>query len=117
MYEYAARCVGVIDGVSAVFDIDLGFDVHHEIRLQLAGIRHPTEGMEYKEGVLASKEATMALRDLILGHKLTILSSKDPRPDSKFYVGTIYVTEGDEQVNINMKMVELGHAVESEELA
>ena len=56
MYEYSAALMGVVDGDTVDVTVDLGFRIHREIRLRLAGIdTHETYGVskdseEYRRG-------------------------------------------------------------------
>ena len=41
MYEYNAKCVRVVDGDTADFLVDLGFDTWKKVRVRFAGINTP----------------------------------------------------------------------------
>lgn len=48
MYEYKARPVNVVDGVTIDVVVDLGFHIHRQIRLRLAGLdTHETYGVDH----------------------------------------------------------------------
>lgn len=41
MYEYKAKLINVVDGDTMDFEVDLGFNIIHKIRVRLAGIDTP----------------------------------------------------------------------------
>ena len=58
MYEYSAGLLSVVDGDTVDVTVDLGFRIHREIRLRLAGVdTHETYGVpkaseEYERGTV-----------------------------------------------------------------
>lgn len=67
MYEYNAQCVKVVDGDTYDFEVDLGFDITHKIRVRLAVKDAPeTRGKSplHKEH---GKQATAFCKDMLLG--------------------------------------------------
>jgi micrococcal nuclease len=57
MYEYHTKLLNVVDGDTVDVKVDLGFRIHREIRLRLAGIdTHeihgvPADSEEYRKGI------------------------------------------------------------------
>lgn len=52
MYEYNARCIRVVDGDTYDFEVDLGFNIRHTIRVRLAFCDTP----ELRAATAAEKE-------------------------------------------------------------
>jgi micrococcal nuclease len=47
MYEYRARCTYVVDADTLDFDVDLGFNVHVNMRFRVSDLHTPEEGSEF----------------------------------------------------------------------
>lgn len=75
LYNYSCEIIRVVDGDTLLVMIDLGFDVHHKVRLRLAEIDTPPAKTE--EG----KKATEFVKKLALENKniATISTSKQDR--------------------------------------
>jgi micrococcal nuclease len=109
VYEYRATILKVVDGDTVDVDVDLGFDVHHLLRLRLDGIDAPERG---KPG---GSEATAFLRDLLdVGQPVIIRTEKDRQEKYGRYLATITLLAGGlpEKITVNTKMLNAGHAVE-----
>lgn len=108
MYEYKAKVVEVTDGDTVVCSVDLGFKIHHYIKLRLADINAPetrTTNLEEKERGLRSK---LFLESLILNKEVILKTSYKKTFDR--FVGTLYWDDGSHCININQFMVSEGHA-------
>lgn len=81
MFEYHATVLRVVDGDTIDLDVDLGFHIHVQQRVRLAGINAPEHGTE------AGDAATKFLKELLFGmrttafQQVTIQSSKPPRTE------------------------------------
>tara|TARA_R110002153_G_scaffold251309_1_gene408244 strand:- start:1243 stop:1620 length:378 start_codon:yes stop_codon:yes gene_type:complete len=67
MYEYNAKCVRVVDGDTADFLVDLGFDTWKKVRVRFAGINTPetrTRDKEEKERGLKAKARVQSIMDM-----------------------------------------------------
>tara|TARA_R100001244_G_scaffold108041_1_gene79995 strand:- start:163 stop:471 length:309 start_codon:yes stop_codon:yes gene_type:complete len=52
-YTYKAKLVRCIDGDTAVFDVDCGFNIQHRIYARLSGVNTPERGQpDYKRATL-----------------------------------------------------------------
>ena len=128
MYEYKIESIDkVVDGDTVDVTVDLGFKIHHKIRVRLYGINAPesrTRDLEEKERGLAAKKRLKELlgcgmfvgipRDL--GGTHYVLKTEKKGKYGR-YLGTLIkretIVEENEEVetNINKKLVEEGHAV------
>ncbi|HHZ94619.1 MAG TPA: thermonuclease family protein [Flavobacteriales bacterium] len=129
MYEYKVCSIDkVVDGDTVDLTVDLGFKIHHKLRVRLYGIDTPearTRDLEEKKRGLAAKKRLKELlgvggmfvgipRDL--GGAYFVLRT-DKKGKYGRYLGTIIkretVVEENEEVetNINDRLVEEGHAV------
>jgi len=67
MYEYNAKCIKVVDGDTADFLVDLGFDTWKKVRVRFAGINTPetrTRDKEEKEKGLKAKARVQEIMDM-----------------------------------------------------
>lgn len=109
MYEYAAKLVRVVDGDTAIFDVDLGFKIRTIVSFRLLGINTPElisgdRGL----GLLAKAELE---RLLSLGS--TKIVSEKPLKTDKYgrWLGTFYVASPIGEVNVNESLIAGGFAV------
>lgn len=113
-FQYRARPQRVIDGDTVDLTIDLGFRIHHNIRVRLAGINAPeTRGPNKEDG----NQATDHLRTLI--HKgigdWPILIETEKTGKYGRWIGTLHYYDPNRNhlVNINQAMIKSGHAEET----
>ena len=107
MYEYAARCLRVVDGDTAVFDIDVGLSVHVHESCRLYGINAPEmRGATREDGVAAMSY----LQGLLGAGPLVVRTIKD----RKCKYGRYLVVIERDGVDVNRAMVDAGMAVEYE---
>tara|TARA_B100000519_G_scaffold163972_1_gene147123 strand:- start:2873 stop:3172 length:300 start_codon:yes stop_codon:yes gene_type:complete len=59
MHEYRAKLIRCVDGDTAIFLVDCGFHIHHEITTRLVGVNTPERGKP------DFKKATAMLENLI----------------------------------------------------
>lgn len=107
LYTYQAKIVSVYDGDTVTAEIDLGFHVKVTEKIRLSGINTPElRGSERQEGLKARDE----LRKWILDKELFINTQKDKKGKYGRYLGTLYLEENGELVNINKRLVDEGFA-------
>ncbi len=111
MYEYNAEVLRVVDGDTIDLDVDLGFSIHHKMRVRLARVDTPeTYGVkkdseEYKRGMEAKEFVESAIP---VGKQVTIVTLKDRTGKFGRYLAEILVDE----YNLNSKLLEEGLATE-----
>lgn len=99
--------VKIIDGDTADFILDLGFDLYKKERIRLGGINAPetrTRDLQEKEEGLKSKEW--------LSSKLTTTEPIKIRTEKEDKYGRIlgWIFIGDDDISINNHMIEEGYA-------
>ena len=75
MYEYDIRVVRVVDGDTIDAQVDLGFKIHHNIRIRLFGINTPETRTQDAEEKVKGKAATERVKELIREADRIILKS------------------------------------------
>jgi len=118
MYEYKIRSVDhIVDGDTFDCTVDLGFNISHKIRVRMQGINTPesrTRDLEEKARGLKSKDRLVELltSGFIDGNSLIVVTHKKGKYGR--YLGTVYRQrkDGEEQLNINERLIEEGFAVE-----
>ena len=112
MYEYRSSLVKIIDGDTIDVDLDLGFSVVlKKQRIRLYGINTPesrTRDLEEKRYGLAAKAR---LRELLeAAETIVVKTAIDKKARGKYgrILGTIYADD----INVNDKLLEEGHAIE-----
>jgi micrococcal nuclease len=102
--EYPATITAVHDGDTVSATIELGFKLKLNEQVRMVGINAP----ELKTGQ-PGKDATEALKKLVLGKKVRLVThDKDERDKYGRVLATIYIGE----VNINELMLKAGQAKE-----
>lgn len=103
MYEYKATVLKIVDGDTADFELDLGFDVRIVQRVRMAGLNAPEHNT-----ATGQESITWMRQRLPLGKQITLRSDKPSKGD-KFgrYLATII----DEIGNVNEALIASGHAV------
>ena len=109
MYNYPCKVVRVIDGDTAVLEVDLGFNIRFTETFRLLGINAPEKrGISKQLGC----DAQDHLEELIEKHKpLLAYTKKDKKGKYGRYLVTLIGSET--HVNLNVQMVYDGHAVEA----
>ena len=112
MFEYRSNLLKIIDGDTIDVDLDLGFSVIlKKQRIRLYGINTPesrTRDLEEKRYGLAAKAR---LRELLEdADTITIKTAIDKKARGKYgrILGTVYADD----MNVNEKLLEEGHAIE-----
>lgn len=108
MYAYAFNLLRVIDGDTVEGVCQLGFSVTYTLKARLKGINAPE--LPTPAGI----EAKDYLTKLLAGKVLEVQSTK-LAPFDKYggrYNLTVWAADvGKSQINVNMAMVDSGHAV------
>tara|TARA_X000001388_G_C2194671_1_gene108886 strand:- start:367 stop:705 length:339 start_codon:yes stop_codon:yes gene_type:complete len=106
MYKYNAKVTRVVDGDTVDALVDLGFDTWKKVRIRMMGLNAPesrTRDLEEKKKGLAAKDR---LKEL-LSSDAFILQSHGVGKYGRC-LGELFVDD----VNVNKKLIEEGHAVE-----
>ena len=80
-FWYGATVIGVVDGDTVDLMVDLGFSVHHKIRVRLYGINTPesrTKDLKEKELGLKAKKF---VEDWITNHKWVFVNTIPDKND------------------------------------
>jgi micrococcal nuclease len=109
MYEYQAHVTGVYDADTITVDIDLGFGIWmKKQKIRFAYIdAWEIRGEEREKGIIARD----LVREWILDKDITIRTLKDVKGKYGRWLGIILFKDGKQVVNVNEKLVALGHAV------
>ena len=83
MYEYKCQVKRVVDGDTMDVILDLGFDIHHVVRVRLAGIDTPESRTRDLDEKARGKLSTAFLKESIKGKKI-ILKTKLDNSKGKF---------------------------------
>ena len=111
MYEYKCKVKRVVDGDTMDVILDLGFDVHHAVRVRLAGIDTPecrTRDLDEKaRGKLAKEFLKNWLSQEHEKKKIVIKTFKKSKGKFGRALAEIWVND----VNVNEDIIECYHAV------
>jgi micrococcal nuclease len=109
-FFYEAKVLNVVDGDTLDLLVDLGFSVHHNIRVRLHGINTPeskTTDIKEKELGLKAKDYT---KDWINRHPQVFVSTvKDKKEKFGRILANIYSDET-KTVSLNESLVDAGYA-------
>jgi micrococcal nuclease len=106
-YVYQAEVVSVYDADTVTLDVDLGFNVTTEQKFRLYGIdAWEMRGGERSKGTIARDWLRGQIPD---GSTVYIKTEKDKQGKYGRYLATIHKDIGGGSLNV--KLVELGHAV------
>ena len=115
-FWYGATVIGVVDGDTVDLMVDLGFSVHHKIRVRLYGINTPesrTKDLKEKELGLKAKKF---VEDWITNHKWVFVNTIPDKNDKYGRVlARIYSSDkiDDPQTAcLNIDMIQSGNARE-----
>ncbi len=108
-YTYAARLIRVVDGDTAVLDIDLGFQVHYACHVRFMGYNAPElHGPNPEQGAKARDELAM----LLSGRTLVIVSNKDFSQTFARYLADVWVIDQTGVTSVASHMTSLGYNVQ-----
>ncbi len=102
-YCYRGKVINIVDGDTIDVQLSRGFDDYTVKRFRLSGINAP----EMKD-VPKGEEAKKVLTDLIFSKSVIVKTKKDQTDRYGRFLGTIYLDEG--QLNVNEHMVKIGQA-------
>lgn len=114
MFEYKVKeIVKVYDGDTVTVKIDLGFNISITERIRLLGINAPEVRGESREAGLASRDWLRQKLEEAKenGYDIILKTKKDKKGKYGRYLGYILIN-GPEPVNLNMRMIQEGHAVQ-----
>ena len=83
MYEYKCKVKRVVDGDTMDVILDLGFSVHHAVRVRMAGIDTPESRTRDKDEKARGKLSKAFLKESIKGKKI-VLKTKIKDAKGKF---------------------------------
>lgn len=101
MYQYRADLIRVVDGDTLHLDVDLGFDIKRKDTFRLYGLNCP------EMNTAAGEEARDWLVQKLTEGALIITTRKDKREKYGRYLVTLWI----DNENVNLQMIEAGHAV------
>jgi len=115
-FWYGATVLKVVDGDTIDLMIDLGFNIHHKIRVRLFGVNTPesrTKDLKEKELGLKAKSFT---QDWLTRHKWVFLNTIPDKNDKYGRVlAKIYSSDNIEDPKtacLNTDIIQAGHARE-----
>ena len=110
---YSASLLKVVDGDTVDLMVDLGFDVHHRIRVRLYGVNTPesrtTNALEKAAGLKAKEFA----HDWMEQNPVVVIQTlKDKNEKYGRILANVYlVTDTGQELLVNKWMLTNGHAV------
>lgn len=109
-FEYYGYCTRAIDGDTIEVYVDLGFEIHHKIRVRLLNVLAPEIFSGPPEVRAKGKIAKDYLETLLYGKYVKIQTIKDHTSFNR-YIATVWVDEPDDfadsltgVVNVNEEM-------------
>ena len=113
MYEYKCKVKRVVDGDTMDVILDLGFDVHHAVRVRMAGIDTPESRTRDLDEKARGKLSKAFLKESIKGKKI-VLKTKIKDSKGKFgrVIAEVWVEfEKGSLRNVNELMIKECYAV------
>jgi micrococcal nuclease len=105
-YVYNARTLNVVDGDTADFAVDLGFDTTLNLRIRLNGVDTPEIHSKLIENRVRAQSAKRFVSDAILGKDVVLKTYKVDKYGR--YLADVFV--GDNPQSINEQLIAAGHA-------
>jgi micrococcal nuclease len=109
-FEYYGYCTRVIDGDTIEVYVDMGFEIHHKIRVRLLNVLAPELFSGPADVRVKGKVARDYLDILLRGRYVKIQTVKDHTTFNR-YIATVWVDEPDDfadsltgVVNVNEEM-------------
>lgn len=110
LFFYRAEVVNVVDGDTLDLLVDLGFDIHHSIRVRLNGVNTPesrTSDIKEKELGLKAKDFT---KDWTVRHPVVYVSTvKDKKEKFGRILAQVY-SDQDKTACLNEDLIGSGYA-------
>ena len=107
-YTYYARLKRVIDGDTAIFDVDLGFGVHFHADIRLKGYNAPELKGTHR---VAGKAAASELETLLTGETVILTTEKSFQQTFARYLAVVKVAKADGWVDVAEHMTKAGYNV------
>jgi micrococcal nuclease len=80
-FWYGATVLGVVDGDTIDLMIDLGFNIHHKIRVRLYGVNTPESRTSNKEEKALGLKAKDFTKDWLTSHKWVYVNTIPDKND------------------------------------
>jgi micrococcal nuclease len=80
-FWYGAEVLNVVDGDTVDLRIDLGFDIHHKIRVRLYGVNTPESRTSNKQEKVLGLKAKQFTKDWLSGHKWVFVNTIPDKND------------------------------------
>ncbi len=105
LYNYTGIVTNVVDGDTVDICVDLGYKVHIDVRVRMAGINTP----EMKSKLVVERQKAQAAKDFLVGKLANKEILLDSTGQDKYgrWIGVLML--GKE--NVNNTMIAEGHAV------
>jgi micrococcal nuclease len=110
MFFYRARVLDVIDGDTLDLMIDLGFNVHHQIRVRLNGVNTPesrTADIREKELGLKAKDFT---KDWTIRHPVVFVSTVKEKKEKFGRILAVVYSDSNKTACLNDDLIDSGNA-------
>ena len=113
MYEYKCKVKRVVDGDTMDVILDLGFDIHHAVRVRMAGIDTPESRTRDKDEKARGKLSKAFLKESIKGRKIVLKTQiKDAKGKFGRVIAEVWAEfEEGSLRNINELMIKECYAV------
>lgn len=107
-FTYFAKAIRVIDGDTAVLDVDLGFDVHYACHVRFMDYNAPElHGPHREDGAKAKDELTLLLE----GKTLLVTTNRDFSQTFARYLAKVYVISESQAISVSDHMTQKGFNV------
>jgi micrococcal nuclease len=80
-FWYGAEVLNVVDGDTVDLRIDLGFDIHHKIRVRLYGVNTPESRTSNKQEKALGMKAKQFTKDWLSSHKWVFVNTIPDKND------------------------------------
>lgn len=109
-FFYRAKVLDVIDGDTLDLMVDLGFNVHHQIRVRLNGVNTPESRTSDKAEKALGMKAKAFTEDWVTRHPVVHVStSKDKKEKFGRILALVYSDES-KQCCLNDDLIDSGNA-------
>lgn len=110
MYQYNARVLRVIDGDTVDLDVDVGFDIHFNLRVRLAGINTPELNSRLIEERDKAQKAKQYVSEYLTQNNgsVTINTEKDRKDKYGRYL--VWIKLPWDTITLNDRLVQEGLA-------
>ena len=109
-YIRKAKVIKVTDGDTADLQISIGFNVYTVVTIRLKGINCSDKTLKAELSKEMAKKATKYVTEKILNKDVYVESYKFADGDFGRYLGIIYYQQGDNWINLNQELLDIGLA-------